>query len=184
VARLEAGVAPSDELELERVFQTFLRSARAKFQEVAGTVGLTPPQLLVLSRIASLSRPTPGDLAAEIGVTPAAVTFLVTELEEQGLVRGSRGAPDARQVVLGLTAAGRRRLAAARREGKKLHAVIRDEFTEEGIRALRSSLLRLVVLFDGPAPSSSGRTAVPPPDRPPRPRTRSRRSPRAGRRVH
>lgn len=65
-------------------------------------------------------------LAASVMLSPAGMTHLVTRLERDGLVQRQVDAADRRSFFVGLTAAGRRRLDAARSTHDE---VIRRRFT-------------------------------------------------------
>ncbi len=73
-----------------------------------GPRGLTPTQSQTLACLARGHAPRLGQLATELGVTPATTSEVVATLVAKGLVRKTRAAADARALALELTAAGRR----------------------------------------------------------------------------
>ncbi|HYA57517.1 MAG TPA: MarR family transcriptional regulator [Thermoplasmata archaeon] len=155
VPRLE--VTSSETLELERVFARFVRTVRGQFREIAGSVGLTPAELVLLGRVQEAADATPGEIAREIGVTPAAVTFLVRDLIESGCLRRSRSPRDARRVVLSVTADGRRRLASVRRSAVRTHRRVRGALSKAEMASLAVSLDRLTTVLTEPPKASASR---------------------------
>ncbi|MCA0294809.1 MAG: MarR family transcriptional regulator [Actinobacteria bacterium] len=76
-----------------------------------GDLDVSRSQVEVLFLVAHSDPPmTPGRLAAELGVTPGAVTQLVAGLVAAGLVEQQRDEADARRRVLALTAGSRARV--------------------------------------------------------------------------
>lgn len=76
--------------------------------------GLSPARLSALSVLVYGGPVTMTALAAAERVSPATITSTVTGLEGSGLAVRHRSGPDARQVTVGATAAGRELMAAAR----------------------------------------------------------------------
>jgi DNA-binding MarR family transcriptional regulator len=76
-------------------------------RQLAAAGGLTEQQWRVLESIASRHF-LPGLFARERRSSPAAVSRLLRQLQDAGLVRSSPGASDARQRVYALTARGER----------------------------------------------------------------------------
>jgi DNA-binding MarR family transcriptional regulator len=81
-----------------------LRRVRA----VDGESGLSPARLSALSVLVFGGPTTVGALARAEGVRSPTMTALVNQLEDDGLVRRTKGGSDARQVLVESTAAGRR----------------------------------------------------------------------------
>jgi DNA-binding MarR family transcriptional regulator len=69
--------------------------------------GLTGPQLLVLTRLATVGALTAGRLAATVALSPATITGILDRLESRHLVRRRRHDTDKRSVVVEITAPGR-----------------------------------------------------------------------------
>jgi DNA-binding MarR family transcriptional regulator len=65
-------------------------------QTAAAGVSISPQALRTLERIIESDRTTPGQLAAVMDLDPAAVTRLLRQLEDAGLVTRTRSADDGR----------------------------------------------------------------------------------------
>lgn len=94
---------------LRRIFHAVDRHSR----RLARVHGLTEPQALCLNAIQRMDMTSPGLLARAISLSPPTVTGILDRLERRGLVRRERNERDKRQVVIRLTDAGRRLLAAS-----------------------------------------------------------------------
>ncbi len=108
--------------------------------QLAREAGLTEAQWRVLEEIANEDF-LPSLFARARGCTPAAISKILRQLQEAGLVRASIDAEDARQRVYELTAAGRARMQRRRRARERAsHAVW------EGLP--RAELLRFVAFSE------------------------------------
>lgn len=76
-------------------------------QAAAAGVSLSPLALRVLERTLEAGRTTPGRLAERLDLDPGAVTRLLRQLEESGLVVRGRDAGDGRISTVEATDAGR-----------------------------------------------------------------------------
>lgn len=93
---------------------------------LAAAGGLTEQQWRVLESIATRHF-LPGLFAQERRSSPAAVSRLLRQLQEAGLVRSSPGRTDARQRVYRLTSKGERRMERIRAERlRAIQAIWRD----------------------------------------------------------
>ena len=124
---------------------------------------LTVSQLLALRAIAD-GPLAAADLARRAGVSGAAVSQLVAELERDGLVERTPASDDRRRLDLALTARGRRTLASAQaslgeRIGELLGGIPRPE-----ANALARALAQVESLLAGTPPP---RRPPPPPKHPP-----------------
>lgn len=88
---------------------------------------LTGPQLSILTEVARRGEVPIGALAKATFLGPPTVTGIVDRLERQGLVSRVRAETDRRQVLIALTAAGKRVLA---RDPSPLHAGFRAQLLE------------------------------------------------------
>jgi DNA-binding MarR family transcriptional regulator len=88
---------------------------------------LTGPQLSILTEVARHGEAPIGALAKATYLGAPTVTGIVDRLERQALVSRIRAAADRRQVLIALTAAGKRVLA---RDPSPLHAGFRDQLLE------------------------------------------------------
>lgn len=87
-------------------------SRRIHQQQVAAAgITLSPQALRVLERVLDSGTTTPGWLAAELDIDPGAVTRLLRQLEESGLVARGRSPRDGRVGTVEVTDAGRRAFA-------------------------------------------------------------------------
>lgn len=78
------------------------------------TAGLTVPQVLVLEALRPETGPlSAGPLAGRVSLSQGTVTSILDRLESKGLIRRVRDRADRRKVLVSLTAAGRKGLAAA-----------------------------------------------------------------------
>lgn len=82
-------------------------------RRLIGACGLTVPQVLVLTAIRDLERPTVGRISQVVTLSAPTVTTILNRLEERALVVRGRGDTDRRQIILSLTETGRAALAAA-----------------------------------------------------------------------
>ncbi len=80
-------------------------------RELEREFGLTVPQLTVLWAVGSHARMPIGRIADRISLSGATVTNIVDRLEVHGLVSRERSTGDKRQVLVSLTADGRKLLA-------------------------------------------------------------------------
>lgn len=97
-----------------------LRRARAADRES----GLSPERLSVLSVLAFAGPQKIGALAEIEGVTPPAISRIVTSLENLGLAARQREGADAREVKAAATIKGRRLVEQGRR--RRLELVVQD----------------------------------------------------------
>ena len=127
-------------------------------QRTARSMSLTLPQCLVL-RIVSERGAIPSTiLARELGVTLPTITSVADHLVGEGLVRRDRSLSDRRQVILQLTAKGKRQLSRFRRNQEKLRQEIVEQLTVSDRRRLTNILGRL----QGRLRIPGGPFAVPP----------------------
>jgi len=90
-----------------------LRATSIHSRQLARTVGLSAPQLLVLRTVSDQGRPTASALARAASLSQATITTILIRLEKEGLVLRERSDKDRRRVHVVLTEAGREVLNAA-----------------------------------------------------------------------
>ncbi|WP_453956582.1 MarR family winged helix-turn-helix transcriptional regulator [Amorphus suaedae] len=95
------------------VLRRIIRSVDLQSRQVARTVGLTIPQLIVLQAVRDLGEVTSTTLSAHASLSPATVTTILDKLEGRGLVERYRSANDRRVVHTRLTGEGAAALAKA-----------------------------------------------------------------------
>ncbi len=94
----------------ENILRSLRRITRAidlHSRYLAGSFGLTGPQLVCLRTLGHRDGITPSELAKDVELSQATVTGIVDRLEAQKLVLRVRDAKDRRRVSLRLTASGR-----------------------------------------------------------------------------
>jgi DNA-binding MarR family transcriptional regulator len=87
----------------------FFRSRQPWLQRASEASGVPPPQLWVLVYLTEFGPTSAGELSQYLGVTPAAVTFVIHELRRNRCVELRRG-EDRRRVMVRLLPSGRRRI--------------------------------------------------------------------------
>ncbi|MDW7981465.1 MAG: MarR family transcriptional regulator [Thermomicrobium sp.] len=106
---------------------------------------LTPEQFWLLKRVWSRGPLRIGELAAELGVTPSAVTVGCKRLERAGLVRRVRGATgDERVVLVTLTPDGEARVREWQSQRRRYLVELLAVLDPSELTALRPLLVRLV----------------------------------------
>jgi DNA-binding MarR family transcriptional regulator len=98
--------------------------------------------LTAVSTLATLERGGPRrvtDLAAAEGVTQPSMTAVVTQLQHLGLAERHREPADGRVVLVAITAAGRRHLAANRRAGASVFTALINKLSEHEAAALTAA---------------------------------------------
>ncbi|MFC6856247.1 MarR family winged helix-turn-helix transcriptional regulator [Marivibrio halodurans] len=83
-----------------------LRATDSHAKALGRATNLTTSQLLVLQSIADSGEMTVGEIAAEVKLAQASVTTIVDRLQQDGLVRRTRGDTDKRKVYVSVTEEG------------------------------------------------------------------------------
>ncbi len=103
--------------------------------------GITPTRLAALAALARHGEGCrQGDLAAQMGVSPASMTRLVDILTEAGWVLRQRDASDARAFLLRLSAHGRRTLEGLRSESTSRLSADIEALTDDERRTLAAAI--------------------------------------------
>jgi DNA-binding MarR family transcriptional regulator len=105
---------------------------RVRSEAVLGPLGMRPRHLVALTVIRDAGEPGQQDLAGYLRMDRTNLVGLLNELEGDGLIERRRSAADRRRHTVGLTEAGRRRLAEAEfalgaAEGEVLAALSVDQ---------------------------------------------------------
>lgn len=111
----------SDEIVV--LLRRIIRATDLRSKQLARESGLTPPQFLVLSSIASLGDVAISAIANEVNLTQATVTTIIDKLEKYGLVKRIRSDKDKRIVHATLTDKGRAKIDEAPQ-------ILQDQFIE------------------------------------------------------
>lgn len=98
-------LAPADMLCF--ALHSTAHAVHAAYAPLLQPLGLTYPQYLVLSSLATVDGQTVGQLGAELRLESNTLTPLLKRMEGTGWVRRSRDSKDERQVRLSLTVEGR-----------------------------------------------------------------------------
>jgi DNA-binding MarR family transcriptional regulator len=136
--------SPTD-LELSSVLRiSVMRLSRRMRQERSGEAGLSATQLAAMATLRRHGPLTAGELASHEKVSPPSMTRVLSRLSDLGMVDRRSSPRDGRQVLVELSQAGERLLAADRRR--------RDEWLAERLRELtpaeRDQLRGVVGLLD------------------------------------
>jgi len=135
-------------------FLVALRRAQARGQQAGG--GLTLAQYYLLHPLEDGGSVALCQLADSAGIAAPTATRLVDGLERAGVVRRERSARDRRNVLVSLTAAGRRRLESKHRELARRRQVLYESL-EPAERDSSERLLRhLAQIMDQLGDSLSG----------------------------
>ena len=106
-------------MDLRRI----MRAMDVYSRQLAGSHGLTGPQMLCLREIATRGALTTGALAQAVALSPATLTGILDRLEVRGLVSRERRPEDKRRVLVSLTAVGRQM-------SQELPSPLQDRFSE------------------------------------------------------
>ena len=106
-------------MDLRRIMRAMDVHSRA----LAGSHGLTGPQMLCLREIATRGSLTTGSLALAVALSPATLTGILDRLEVRGLVSRERRPEDKRRVLVSLTPIGRQM-------AQELPSPLQDRFSE------------------------------------------------------
>jgi DNA-binding MarR family transcriptional regulator len=90
-----------------------IRALDVRSRYLAKTVGLTVPQLVVLTAIDESPEITAGQIAEVVSLSQATVTSIIDRLESRGLVSRVRSEHDRRKVWIGITGEGKSLLEAS-----------------------------------------------------------------------
>lgn len=128
------------------IFAAVVREVmEVKALERASSLPLTRHQILLLKLLAHDGRHRIGEVAAYLGVSPAAATKNIDKLEELGLVLRASARRDRRAKVLTVSTAGRELVAACeKQEAERLEPVL-AAFEGEELAALGRQIERLAL---------------------------------------
>ncbi|AMW20849.1 putative transcriptional regulator, MarR family protein [Mycobacteroides stephanolepidis] len=115
----------------------------------AGTqAGMSRSQLELLAPLLDRDSMSVSQLAGTAGVAVPTATRALKQLEERGVVERTRSASDDRLVLVGLTPAGRTRVADAQVAFRARQHGVFAELTGADRRAMTTSLTRLAALIN------------------------------------
>jgi DNA-binding MarR family transcriptional regulator len=101
---------------------------------------------------------TSGEIAKRADLSPASVTAMLDQLEQDGIVRRRRSEQDRRQVIVSLTDAGHEALQAKRADWERLWLEQLSEHDDDEVEAATRVLRSIVRMLDGvgTAPGKDG----------------------------
>lgn len=102
--------SPTSERAVWDALGGFLRARQPWIRLASDAAGVPPPQLSVLVFLHNSGQSSAGAIARYLGVTPAAVTFVIQELERHRYVEIRPGREDRRRAVVRLLPEGRRKV--------------------------------------------------------------------------
>lgn len=137
-----------------RRFTRFYTAALGTLEEGLLRSPLSLPEARLLYEIASGEQPTATEIAHRLRLDLGYVSRLVSRLEERKLIRRKASVRDARQSLIGLTAAGRRMFATLdRRSSDQVQAML-EPLTDEEQGALVRSMGAIEGILGGEAPEA------------------------------
>jgi DNA-binding MarR family transcriptional regulator len=107
-----AATDPEDVPDVIPLLWELTHAMQAMSRHMERNIGISGPQRLVMRATQALAEPTPGDLAARLGVHPSTITGHLDRLVDRGLLERERRTDDRRSSRLRLTSAGQRLLSA------------------------------------------------------------------------
>jgi DNA-binding MarR family transcriptional regulator len=117
--------------------------AKGRGPDHAHDFSITLGQMHCLRQVSDLGRPTMGDLAEHLHLSPSTVTGLVDELVARDLVERLEDPEDRRIVRATLTASGRRHRDQHRRAQQQRLAGVFAALSDEDLERIESALERL-----------------------------------------
>ena len=131
-------------MDLRRIMRAMDVHSRA----LAGSHGLTGPQMLCLREIATRGALTTGSLALAVALSPATLTGILDRLEVRGLVSRERRPEDKRRVLVSLTAVGRQMAQELPSPLQDRFAARMTELSPEEQRSIRAALASVAKMMD------------------------------------
>ena len=123
IARMDTVVKPQGCTNLK--LRQLMRRVAAHYDAEVGKTGLKGTQYSLLSYVVKLGPVRPGDLAAEMRVSPSTLTRNMRPLVDAGLIEIGPGA-DARSRLVSVTAVGREKRQEAQRRWRVAQEGIND----------------------------------------------------------
>ena len=131
--------AKDQAVQAVRRFTRFYTAALGTLEEGLLRSPLSLPEARLLYEVARSEEPTATEIAQRLRLDLGYVSRLVSRLEERKLIRRKSSARDARQSLIGLTAAGRKQFATLdRRSSEQVEAMLAPLNEEERGRLVRS----------------------------------------------
>ena len=135
---------PTTERGVARLVLLTAREQRAWFERRFAAFGLTMQQAGVLARCGVFAEVSPARIAGFLGTDTAAMTRLIDQLEERGLVTRKPHPRDRRSILLEPTPPGRALLPRLRRIFMQAERTFLSGFTSSEAEQLRALLARMI----------------------------------------
>jgi DNA-binding MarR family transcriptional regulator len=135
---------------LERELVTLARRLRGLQRTLAEEVhpDLEPAQYALLNHVEEMAPVRMADLVAVLEVDKGPVSRSCARLEELGLLKRSADKKDARATLLSLTAAGKRKLAAARKKRNKWIGDLLSDWSPNQVKTFAGQVSRFNKVFE------------------------------------
>jgi len=121
-------------------------AVRQRMERSLGEIGVTPPQFLVLTMIASYPGASGADMARLTFLTPQTVSLIVANLERAGAIARRPHQVHGRIQHLDLTEAGSALLAQARERAHAIEATLLAGMDAAEERIIRAWLVRVALV--------------------------------------
>jgi DNA-binding MarR family transcriptional regulator len=134
---------------LERELVTMARRLRGLQRTLAEEAhpDLEPAQYALLNHVEVLAPVRMADLVAALEVDKGPVSRACARLEEQGLLRRTADKADARATLLTLTAAGKRKLASARKKRNRQLGDLLADWSPNQVKTFSSQVAKFNKVF-------------------------------------
>jgi DNA-binding MarR family transcriptional regulator len=138
-------VAGTDPIRLAATLRRAFRESQLAMTQALARCGLSEQRYHLLLELAAAGAEgqVQGELANDLRCPETRISLLVRELSEAGLVSTSRRAPDRRQVLVQLTAEGRRQLERALQAQRKALAQMADSISAETVSEMLQLALKI-----------------------------------------
>ncbi len=137
-------MASSDTGDIINGLRTIVQALRVSSRQAEKVAGLSCAQLFVLAQLATVESLSLNELASRTHTHQSSVSVVVARLVEEKLVSRSKSGSDARQLVLSLTAKGRKKLAQAPKTAQDMLFEGLNNMTSEERRQLSVTLSKLI----------------------------------------
>ncbi len=136
-----------------------MRAVRHVSSPTPGDHGLTLPRAAVLRALREADGCRANDIAADLGISPSALSRHIAELEELGLLTRTTDPDDARARILTVSPLGEQRLAEAQRERAQRLIARFTDWSDETAQQVLDALTTLAAALETdphrPSPAST-----------------------------
>ena len=145
---------------MKEIFMDLRRIMRAMdvySRQLAGSHGLTGPQMLCLREILDQGSLTTGALALAVALSPATLTGILDRLEVRGLVSRERRPEDKRRVLVSLTTMGKQMAQELPSPMQERFGSLLTELSADEQAAIREALNKVARMMEQESTPSNGR---------------------------